>query len=80
MDRVTIVGLVFPLNHSVVAVDSHSAMVMRDREGEDLPVKLLFPSYVPEELHDSTYGERYAMRILPVGDFERSCTALHLAR
>ena len=50
VDRMTVVLGVFPSYHRVVAVDPYRPVVMRDREGKDLPVDLILAFNSTEEL------------------------------
>ena len=63
-----------------MAVDSHRPMVVRDRESEDLPVKLLFTLHKSEEFDDTPHRHGHAVSILPICDIKCCGTALNLAR
>ena len=78
-DWMAIEGSLVPLNHRVVAIDSHGGMIVRDRKGKDLPVKLFLAPYKSKKFDKSSYGDGHAMRVLAIGNVESRGAALHLA-
>jgi len=79
IDRVPIVLDVFPSYHRVVAVDPYRPVVMRDGEGEDLPINFILALDSTEELDDAPHRKGHAVGVLPICDVERSGATLHLA-
>jgi hypothetical protein len=79
VDGMAIEGDLLLFNHRVVAVWPHGPVVMRHREGEDLPVQFFFSSYQLEQLNDPSHSKRHAVRILPVGNVECCRSAFQLA-
>jgi len=77
-DRVLVILGVFPGYHRVVAVDLYRLVVIRDGEGEDLPVDFILPLDSTEELDNAPYRKGYAVGVLPVYNIERSSAALYL--
>ncbi len=67
------------LNYRVVTVDPDGFMIVRDREGKDLPVQLLPAVDQSKQFDDRSHGERHAVSILPISHVERSVTTLDLA-
>jgi len=55
-------------DYSVVAVDSHRTIIVGDRKGEDLPVKLFLALYSSIEFDYTFYGKSYTISVLSVGD------------
>ena len=55
-------------DYSVVAVDSHRTIIVGDRKGEDLPVKLFLALYSSIEFDYTFYGNSYTISVLSVGD------------
>jgi hypothetical protein len=49
-----------------VAEDPYRLLVMRDGEGEDLPVNLILALDATEELDDAPYRKGHAVGVLPV--------------
>ena len=62
-----------------MAVDSHGPMVVRERKGEDLPVKLVLALYNSVELDDASHGKSHTVSILPVRYIKTRGAALDLA-
>src|SRR5690349_19266286 len=80
MDGVAVeCGFVF-LDHGVMTVNPHRPVIVRDRKGEDLPMKLLFALYSFVELDDTSHGNSHTVSVLSIGDVKRCSTALHFAR
>ena len=66
-------GLV-SVNYRVVAV------IMRDEEGEDLPVELVFTLHKSEEFNNTSYRQGHVVSILSVRNIKCRGAALDLAR
>ena len=78
-NRVSIEGSLVSSNHRVMAIDSHSGMIMRDGKDEDLPIQLFLALHRPKKLDKSSNGDGHAMSILAIGNVESGSAALHLA-
>lgn len=59
-----------------MAIDSYRHVVIGDREGEDIPVKLFLTLNQPEKLDNRLDGKGHAIRILLVCDVKRCSTVL----
>src|SRR5271163_2996155 len=79
-DRVTVEGSLISIDQSVMAVDSHRPVIVRDRKGENFPVHFLFALREFEELDNSSHCKGHAMSILPICDIECCSATLHFAR
>ena len=79
-DGVAVEGGLFSIDHRIMAVNPHCPVVVRDGEGEDFPVKLLFAFHKSEEFNRTSYCKCYAVSILSIGDIESRSAALHFAR
>lgn len=67
------------LNNSVVIINSHRAMIVRDRKGENLLMKLFFTLHSFVELNKSSYDDDHAVRVLMIDNVESRDVTLHLA-
>ena len=63
-----------------MTVNPHCSVVVRDRESEDLPVKLHLPPYQSEQLNRRSHRKRHAVGVLSIGDVQRGSTTLYFAR
>ena len=70
----------FSVTDGIVIVDSHYTVIVRERKGEDLPMKLLLALNSFIEFDHASYGNYYTMGVLSVDDFKRNSAALHFAR
>jgi len=68
------------IDQSVVIIDSHRIVIVRNRKDEDFSMKLLFALYSSIELDDAPYDNSYAMSVLSISDVKRCSIALHFAR
>ena len=80
MDRVAVKESFASIDHRIVTVNPHRAVVVRDREGKDLPMKLLLALYSSTELDDAPYSNSHAVSVLSISDVKRCSTALYFAR
>ncbi len=71
-------GFVF-LDDGVMAVNPHRAMIMQDRKGKDLSVKLLLVLHSFVELDDTSHGQSHTVSVLSICDVKCCGTALHFA-
>jgi len=78
-DRVPVIPGVFTGYHRVVTVDPYRLVVVRDGEGENLPVDFILALDSTEELDDAPHRKGHAVGVLPVCDVERSGAAFHLS-
>ena len=79
VDWMAIEGGLVIFDDSVMAVDSHRSVIVRDGKGEDLPVQLFLALHRPKELDKSSDGDSHAVRVLAIGNVESGGAALHLA-
>ena len=75
-----IICSLWTLNHWIMTVNPHCSVVVRDRESEDLPVKLHLPPYQSEQLNRRSHRKRHAVGVLSIGDVQRGSTTLYFAR
>lgn len=73
-------GSLASVDHKVMAVDSHRLVVVGDREGQDLPVELLFALFEVEKLDDRSDYKDYIVSILPVSNIKCYSTAFYFIR
>ena len=66
---------ILPVDHRIVAVDTHRSIVMRDGEGKDLPMDLVLAFHCAKELDGGPHRERHAVRVLAVRHVEVSSSA-----
>lgn len=67
------------INYRIVAIDSYSPVIVRDRESEDFSVKLFFTIQKPKKFNNAPHCQGHAMSILPICDIKRYRTTLHFA-
>ena len=79
IDCITIEGSSVPFNHGIMAIDSHGGIIVRDGEGENLPMELFLAFYRPEKLNKSSDSDGHAVRVLTIGNIESASSTLHLA-
>lgn len=80
VDGVSIEGSIIAINQSVMTVDPHRPVVMRDWKGKDLPVEFLLPLHISEEFDDSSDRDCHTVGILSIRNVQCRGTALDLAR
>ncbi|KAH9204825.1 hypothetical protein DL95DRAFT_494432 [Leptodontidium sp. 2 PMI_412] len=80
VDKVAVKGSLASVDHKVMAVDSHRLVVVGDREGQDLPVELLFALFEVEKLDDRSDYKDYIVSILPVRNIKCYSTAFYFIR
>ncbi len=68
------------LNYSVMVIDSHDSIIMRDRKDENFSIKLFFALYSFVEFDDLSYDKSYTVSILSICNIESYNVALYLAR
>ena len=78
-DRITIECSTFLLDYRIMAVDPYGDMIVRDREGKNIPVKLFLAIYCSIKLHGSFHGNCHTVRILSVGNLESRSATLDFA-
>ena len=78
VNRVAVKGRFIFFNNGVMAIDFDRAMIIRNRKGEDFPVKLFLAFHIFKEFDDSFYGNDYAVSILPVYNVKCYGAALYL--
>lgn len=79
-NSVSVVRCLGSIDDSVVAVYPHCAIIVRDGEGEELPVESLLAFHIPEELHDSAHSNSHVVGVLAVRDVECCSASLDFAR
>ena len=72
-------GCFISLDDSVVIVNSHRAIIVQDRKGKNLLMKLFFALHSFVELNKSSYDNDYAVRVLTIDNVESHDVTLHLA-
>jgi len=55
-------------------------MVVQNRKGENLPIKLLFAFYNFIKLDDAPYNNSYTVNVLSINVIKRYSTALYFVR
>lgn len=78
-NRMTIEGSLVPFNHWVMAINSHSDVIVRDGKGEHLSIQLFLALHRSKKFYKSSDGEGHAMRVLAIGNIESGSATLHLA-
>ena len=70
-------SLIF-LDNSVMAIDSHRPVIVRDRKGKNFPVKLFFTLYISIKFDSTSYRASYTVSILSIRYIESRSAALDL--
>ena len=78
MNQVTVEGGLLPFNQSIMVIDSYSPMIVRDREGKDLPVELILTRHQSIQLDDSICRNGSAMSVPSIRDIECFVAAFYL--
>ena len=63
----------------MVAVESHRAMIVRDRNNKNFPVKLFFALHSSVDIDDTSYGASHNASILSICYNESHGAAVYLA-
>ena len=71
LDRMTIVHSLVMFYPWIVALDSHTVVVIRNGERKDFSVQFLLPPHRSIQLDHTPHSQRCTMRILPVGNVQR---------
>ena len=79
MNGVTIEGDLIFLDDSVMAIDSHRPMIVRDRKGKNFPMKLFFALHSSVKFDDTSYRASHTVSILSIRYIESCGAALDLA-
>ena len=79
MDGVAIKGGLIFLDDSVLAIDSHPPVIVRDRKGKSFPVKLFFALHSSVKFDGTSYGASHTVSILSICYVESRGAALDLA-
>ena len=77
-DGVVVEGGHFSIDHRIMTVDSQYPMIVRDREIENLSMKLFFTLCKSEEFDNTSHCQGHAMSILSVRNIKRHSAALNL--
>ncbi|KAK5637255.1 hypothetical protein RRF57_012967 [Xylaria bambusicola] len=77
-DWVAVVLSFLPIDHRVVAIDTHRLVVMRDRERKDPPVDLILAPNKTKKLNNSSCSHRHTVGVLAVRNVQCCGAALHL--
>lgn len=75
----TIEGDLIFLDDSVMAIDSHRPVIVRDRKRKNFPVKLFFALHSSVKFDDTSYRASYTVSILSIRYIESRGVALDLA-
>ena len=68
-----------PIDLSVIAVNPHCSVIVRDGEGKNLQAEVLLALCKSDQIHDTTNCKRHAVSIVAVGGVECRCATLHFA-
>ncbi len=80
INRITVDYGLYALDYRVVAINSYSVVIVRNKKGENLSIKLFLALHKPKQFHDLSNSERYTIYILSICYIECGRTALHFAR
>jgi hypothetical protein len=75
---VAVEGGLFSVDHRIMTIDSHCPVIVRDRESEDLSMKLFFALHKSKEFDNTSHRQGHAMSILSVRNIKRRGAALDL--
>ena len=80
LDTVAVKGVLVLPRNSVVTVYPDQPMIIRDRKGENIPVKLFLALGSFVKLHNTFHGNSHTMSVPAVCHIQRCGTEIYLAR
>lgn len=72
-------GCLLLIGWSVVTIDPHHLVIMRNWECENLSVKLFLTFHLSEEIHDTSYRNSHTMSIFSICNIKGHGAALYFA-